>query len=208
MFKESLTLMRDIELIRRLVGDVTVDQLRHVDYAVNGDLGLFMPIAGPCYYAVMPNHTHPSYSFVYAFDDYSRIKIGHRTKRSIHGKVCAISPGVVHQELASDMPPRYIAVFISAEYFEKQLEFYAVGAIPCFKGEYYPANGSITHQMTDSLNEYERAGPGYQKMLEANSLKITHSLIRMICGIKTQDQNYSERISVNNVISFMHAHYN
>jgi AraC family transcriptional regulator len=166
-----------------------------------------MPITGPCYYAVMPNHTHPAYSFVYAFNDYCRIKIGDRIKRSIHGKVCAISPGVVHQELESELSPRYIAVFISAEYFDKQLEYYEVGANLCFQGEYYPANGNITRHMTEYLNEYEVAGPGYQKLLEANGLKITHSLIRMIYGTKPKDQNFTDRISVNKVISFMHAHY-
>ena len=199
--------MRDIDLIRRLVGDITVDQLRHIDYAVNGELGLFMPIAGPCYYAAMPDHTHPSFSFVYAFDDYCRIKIGDRIKRSVHGKVCAISPGVFHQELESEMPPRYIAIFISAGYFEEQLKYYGAGENPCLRGEYYPANANITHYMTEYLNEYEVAGPGYQKVLEANCLKITHNLIRMIYGSKTRDQNFTDRISVNKVISFMHAHY-
>jgi AraC family transcriptional regulator len=199
--------MRDIELIIQLVGNVTEQQLRYVDYAFSEDMGLCMPIAGPCYYAISTQHTHPSYSFIYTFDNCCRLKIGNKVITSTHGMVYAISPDVPHQELESEIQPRYIAVFISAPYFEKQLELYEIREKPCFQADCYQAKGDIANHMKEFISEYEAASPGYQKLMEANCLKITHFLIRMIYGSGKQEQNFTDRISVNRVISFMHSHY-
>lgn len=46
--------------IQQLIGPVEREQLIHVDCFVSKDVGMFMPVTGPCYYAVSPLHAHPS----------------------------------------------------------------------------------------------------------------------------------------------------
>lgn len=36
----------------------------NVDCYVGESVGIFMPVSGPCYFAVSPEHTHPSYMFI------------------------------------------------------------------------------------------------------------------------------------------------
>ena len=67
-----------MDLIRRLVGDITEDPFGFIDFAVTETVGLFVPLTGQCYYAVTPEHTHPSYSFVVSFDDFCQLKIDDR----------------------------------------------------------------------------------------------------------------------------------
>ena len=43
--------------IRNMVGNITKEQLRYVDYFINENIGLFMPVGGPCFYALAPKHT-------------------------------------------------------------------------------------------------------------------------------------------------------
>jgi hypothetical protein len=54
----------DLDTIRRLVGVVTKEQLRYVDCFVSEEIALFMPMGGPCFYALTPEHTHPAYMFI------------------------------------------------------------------------------------------------------------------------------------------------
>src|SRR5574340_134947 len=106
-----------IQTIRRLAGAVTKEQLRYVDCFVAGRIALFMPVGGACFYAITPEHTHPSYMFVMHFDDRTAVRMDTRTVTGTHGTVFALSPGVPHQELPSDTAPRYICVMIEPRFF-------------------------------------------------------------------------------------------
>ena len=53
--------------IRRLVGAITKEQLRYIDCFVAEEIALFMPVGGPCFYTLTPEHTHPAYMFVLNF---------------------------------------------------------------------------------------------------------------------------------------------
>lgn len=117
----------NIDKIRKLVGDVTTEQLRYVDCFVGEDVGLFMPVGGPCYYGILPNHTHPAYMFTLPFNDQTFVDIGGRVIQARHGNIFALSPEIVHHELPSDYPPRYIAIFIAREFFEEQIFQYPSG---------------------------------------------------------------------------------
>ena len=50
----------DLAAIRRLVGAITKEQLRYVDCFVARDIALFMPVGGPCFYALTPNRPRVS----------------------------------------------------------------------------------------------------------------------------------------------------
>ncbi len=110
----------DLAAIRRLAGVINKEQLRYVDCFVADEIGLFMPMGGPCFYALTPEHTHPSYMFVLNFTDRTLVKIGEEKITGKPGKIFALSPSIPHQELSLDSPPRYIATFISRNYFEKE----------------------------------------------------------------------------------------
>jgi hypothetical protein len=47
---------QDFEIIRRLVGDVTPEQLRYVECYVGDPVSLFVPAVGPCDYARSRDH--------------------------------------------------------------------------------------------------------------------------------------------------------
>ncbi len=107
--------------IRRLVGQVTKEQLRYVDCFIGEDIGLFMPVGGACFYALTPLHSHPSYMFVLPYNDQTSIKIDGKTITAKHGKLFPLSPNITHHECPSDYSPRYIAIFIGKDFFENQL---------------------------------------------------------------------------------------
>ncbi len=107
--------------IRELVGNLSKEQLRNVDCFIGEDVGLFLPVGGACFYALTPRHTHPSYLFVLPFDDRTAIRIGGDEIVVKPEKLFALSPGIEHQEVPSEGPPRYIAVFIIKEFFNEQL---------------------------------------------------------------------------------------
>jgi len=65
--------MKDLDKIRALVGCITAEQLKYVDYAVSDRVGVFMPVAGQCGYAITKKHTHPAWSFIFCFDSRCRI---------------------------------------------------------------------------------------------------------------------------------------
>jgi hypothetical protein len=91
--------------VRRLVGDITPRQYRHVDVALANDLGVFTPMSGPCDYARSPAHTHPAYSFVLSFDGATRMILDGRVFLSRPGELSGVDPNVAHQELPGEGPP-------------------------------------------------------------------------------------------------------
>jgi AraC family transcriptional regulator len=105
--------------IRRLVGEITKEQLRYIDCFVANEVALFMPVGGPCFYALTPEHTHPGYLFVLNFNEQVVVRLDGRTIAGRPGKVFALSPDIPHQELPSDSPPQYIGMLISKRFFEK-----------------------------------------------------------------------------------------
>src|SRR5512147_3673 len=123
--------------IRGLIGEATGEQLRYVDSFVADEIGLFMPAGGACFYALTPEHSHPAYMFVLHFDDQTSMKLGGRTITARPGRIFCLSPGIAHQELPSDFPPRYIAIMIRRAFFERQLSFYPTKGKVSFEGVFH-----------------------------------------------------------------------
>jgi AraC family transcriptional regulator len=190
--------------IRRLVGEVTSGQLRYVDSFVSDDVGLFLPVGGACFYALTPEHTHPSYMFVLHFDDQTAIKLNCRTIMAQHGKLFLLSPGIPHQELPSDFPPRYIAVMIDKQFFEMQLSYYKVKVENLCLGFYNPAQDLIS-LLNKFMLEADNAVPGYEAVLHALGLEISHSIIRSILDCKPIHDRISGRVEIGGVVEFMHS---
>lgn len=199
--------MKDLDKIRRLVGDVTPEQLRYVDCAVSDTIGLFMPMAGQCLYAITPEHTHPGWSFIVAFDSYCRTRLKGKTIESIPSTIHVLPPNVPHQELPSPTLSRYIAVMIDCNFFAAQLSEYALSSAALTPGMTARFNDRLVDALKEFLSEYEEAAPGYKKLLDAAGLKITHLLIRHLFAISGSEKKMVHRMSVSRSIEFLNDHY-
>lgn len=195
----------DLSKIQRLVGDVTAEQLRYVDCFVGEDVGLFMPVGGPCYYGILPNHTHPAYMFTLPFNDQTLVDIGGNKIQARHGMIFALSPGIVHHELPSDYPPRYIAIFITKKFFEDQIFQYPAGGGICFNGDLYTASPALLPLLKRFMIEADIRISGTKAVLNAISIEISHTIIRGILGIN-QNDNISSRVEIDRVIEHIHSH--
>ena len=198
--------MREEKLkrIRRLVGAATKEQLRYVDCFVGGHIGLFTPVGGACFYALTPEHSHPSYMFVLHFDDQTAIKLNGKIIMSRHGKIFALSPGIKHQELPSDLPPRYIAILIDKSFFEEQLFLYSVEK-DTLRGTFYDATSDLLPILKRFMIEADNKMPGSEAVLYALSTEIAHSLIRSIYDFKPKYDRISGRVEIDRAIDYLHS---
>lgn len=195
----------EIDIIRRLVGKVTIEQLRYVDSFVGDDIGLFMPVGGACFYALTPEHSHPSYMFILHFDDQTAMKLGGRTITAQSGKMFALSPGIAHQELPSDFPPRYIAVLMDRNFFNNQIKQYPLNGKIFLQGEFYAVNVNLLPLLKRFMIEAANKMPGSGSVLQALGLEICHSIIRSILNLKTGNDRISSRIEIDRVVKYLHS---
>ncbi len=200
---------RDIEKldkIRALVGDATSEQLRYVDSFVTPEIGLFMPVGGACFYALTPEHSHPAYMFVLHFDDQTSVKLKGVIVTAHPGKIFSLSPGIAHQELPSDFPPRYIAIMIEKSFFDKQLSYYPLKREIYFEGKFHDATSNLIPLLNRFMVEADNSGPGRDAVLHGLCLEISHSIIRSIFDVRDAEDRISGRVEIGRVIEYIHAH--
>jgi len=192
--------------IRGLIGDATGEQLRYVDSFVTREIGLFMPVGGACFYALTPEHSHPAYMFVLHFDDQTSVKLNGRIITARPGKIFSLSPGIAHQELPSDVPPRYIAILIGKSFFERQLSFYPLIREIYFEGEFHNVASNLIPLLNKFMIEADNSVPGCEAVLHGLGLEISHSIIRGIFGVRAAEDRISGRVEIGRVIEYIHAH--
>ncbi len=196
----------DLAVIRRLVGAITKEQLRYVDCFVADKIALFMPVGGPCFYALTPEHTHPAYMFIYHFNDQISVKIDGEKVSGKPGKVFALSPAIPHQELPSDSPPRYIGMFIRKEFFEKQYRSYYRKKPVLVRGLFFDAGEGLPHLLKRFMIEAGSGIAGSDAVLSALSVEICHCLIRGIIKAPSTGGRIADRVEVGRVIEHIHSH--
>ncbi len=195
----------DLDKIRQFVGAVVKEQLRYIDSFIGGDVALFLPVGGPCFYALTPMHSHPSYMFVLPFNDQTSVKIGGRIITVEHGKLFCMSPGIVHNELASDYPPRYIAILINKNFFERHIALYHAGREVIFRGDSYDTPSELLALLKRFMIEAGNSRPGRDAVLHGLSLQICHSIIRGIFKFSSDDDSVSFRLEIDKVIEYLHS---
>jgi AraC-like DNA-binding protein len=192
-----------LDIIRSLVGDITDEPFRYVDFAVTENMGVFVPVSGQCDYSITPKHTHPSYSFVISFDDFCRVKIDGSIISSKSGTFSAFAPGVPHQELPSETPSRYAAVMIASKYFEEQAAEYGA-KLPELRGLEFESTPRLISALKDFMCEYEVQAPGYLKLLIAARETVCHLIIRQILNVEKKDERVDNRMAADETVAFMH----
>lgn len=193
-----------LKKIRRLVGQITVEQLRYVDSFVSDEVGLFMPVGGACFYARTPRHQHPAYMFVLSFDDLTRIRLADKTIVAQPGRLFALPPLVPHHELSSDLPPRYIAIFVDRELFESGLISYPGRHDFSPKGEFFDPPAELLPLLKNFIVEADADLPGKEVILHGLSLEICHHLLRAAYGVAPVKVSVASRIEIDRVIQFVH----
>lgn len=199
--------MRDIDIIQKLVGhSITEEQLRYVDCAVHPKVGIFMPMGGQCFYAISPEHTHPGYSFILAFDSNCRTRIGDTVIESVPSTMAMIPPDLPHQEIPSEVVSRYIAIMIDASFFEEQLKMYGVSEKPNPE-TLHPICDRLVATCKEFIIDYQEALPGYKQFLESAAVKICHLIIRRIYNIESREHPITASMDINRAVEYIYSCY-
>jgi AraC family transcriptional regulator len=191
--------------IRRLVGEIKKEQLRYIDCFVADEIALFMPVGGPCFYALTPQHTHPGYMFVLNFNEQVVVNLDGKKIAGRPGKVFALSPDVPHQELPSDTPPRYIGILISRPFFEKHYALYSRKKPEVFRGTFFDPGEGFSHLLKRFMIEADRRIAGSDAVLDALSVELCHTLIRAIIKAPAARGRIADRVEVSRVIEYLHS---
>jgi AraC-like DNA-binding protein len=195
-----------IERIRRLVGPITRDQLRYVDFAVARDVAVFVPVAGPCGYAITRDHSHPAWSFVVPFDDRGRVRIDGRILRAKAGRLYLYGPGVPHEELEEGPPSRFAAVFVAPRALRRALAEHAGATLPAGRGESFAAPPELVAVVREMLVEQEARLPGAQPVLDASAQRLVHLILRAVLGTRRRPERLPERASIRSAVELADGH--
>jgi AraC-like DNA-binding protein len=204
---ELISARNDIKKVQALVGDITKEDLRHVDYYVSDNLGIFIPSVGFCQYAIRPQHIHPAYSFVLFFSAEQSIVEVKTETRPEHYLVTAMSPDVPHEEGQADDFTRYIAILISRELYETIYEVYSQRLPGKYEWDQFLVPQEFMFLLKKFMAEYGNRLPGYEQVLEALAVPITHQLIRNFLKIDVSPEFTTERFEIARVIEYMHQNY-
>lgn len=196
-----------LEHIQGLVGDITENNLRYVDCYANEHFGLFIPSVGFCEYAITPQHTHPAYSFVLFFTEEQCIIPVEVKVSQNHYLAVAMSPDIAHEEEEKDAFTRYIAIFISREFYEKIYSIYTDIVPTKYFWKQFLINQDIMIYIKKFMDEYENKKVGYNQMLESLSTIITHQLIRSVLKINTPKDILIDKFEIEKVIEYMNQNF-
>ena len=198
----------DLRKIRKLVGDITPEEMRHVDGYAASRAGIFLPLAGQCGYAVKREHTHPAYSFVLMTG--SPVTIHSGKGPASFGRLntlVAMSPGFPHHEEETDSFVRYYAVFVAKDLFEETYRLYRSDGIPFFSNTEIPLTIDLLPGIKSFMAEYRDKLPGYREQLVFLEERLTHLIIRNLLDIPTSDPVVSGRIEVDRALEFIGAKF-
>lgn len=198
---------KSLKNIQRLVGNITEKNLNYVDCYIAEHVGMFMPSVGFCEYAIMPQHTHPAYSFVLFFSEEQVIVPLKLEVLPEHYIVTAMSPHIRHEEKETDKFTSYIAIFISSEFYEKHYGVYTDKRPESYLWKQFLVNKDIMIYIKKFMSEYENKQPGYESILESFSSIITHQLIRSVLQIDTLSDSSIEKFEIEKAIEYMNQNF-
>lgn len=199
---------QDMKSIQNLVGqDITEDNLKYVDAYVCDKLGIFIPSIGFCEYAIKPNHTHPSYSFIIFFSEIQNMIDVKIEVPSDYYLMSAISPDISHDEKVSDHFNSYIAIFIDRNFFDEQCSTYDFHETKNYFWEQFIIKKDIISFIKKFMSEYDDNSLGKEKLLYSLSMLITHELIRNILKLKVFEDLALKKYEVQIAIDYMNQHF-
>lgn len=199
---------QDLIKIQNLVGDISDEDLRHVDCYVSDHLGIFIPSVGFCENAITPSHTHPSYLFVVYFTKEQSFINDNIELPDKHYLVSVIEPEIPHEEKPLETFKRYIAIFISKETFEGIYKEYSKEQLSQqLVWEQFVVGHEIMIYIKKFMFEFENKILGYKTILDALAKIIGHCLVRNFLNIDNKTDFVTEKFEFDSIIDFMHQHF-
>lgn len=204
-----------LALVQRLVGEITTEQLRHIESVVSERIGVFVPVTGACGYATTPQHVHPAYSLIVLFDDRCRVRIDGRVIGGRAGWVYAFSPEVRHEELAGDEAPRYAAVMVEPGFFRAVARTYPTFDGAELRGLAAPSSPALVACVRRLVAEHGSGLPGSAELIAAREVELVHLALRDLGGMNRprlgrgapQDPLLGDRLRVGAALRYAHAHF-
>lgn len=202
--------MQELNVIRNLIGNITLEQLKYVDYYLNEDFGIFIPSVGFCEYAIKKGHTHPSYSFTLFLTANSaeitlkikpEVKIDHN-----HYLAAFLPPGIPHEEEKTMIFSRYMAIMVSAKLFEAVYRNYESALPQNTQWQSFSISKDVMLLLNRFIIEAEEKKTGSTQVLQTLSALIIHDLIRAMIGAN-HDALISPQESIQHVLDYIHQKY-
>lgn len=197
----------DMTNIRKLVGDITESNLKYVDYYVSENFGIFIPSVGFCEYAIMPQHTHPAYSFTLFFSKRQSIIPVKIKVLPEHYLVTAMAPNVPHEEKETDTFTRYMAIFVSQELYETIYKNYSSTSPEQYCWDQFLVGHEMMTYLKKFMSEYENKLPGFQNVLEALATTISHQIVRSILKITMKVDFVTDKFEIERTVEFIYQHF-
>lgn len=200
----------DRKRLERLVGPIKDGDLRLVEPYLSDQIAAFMPVGGQCGYATTKDHTHPSCMFILNFDDRGIMELNGQLLHSTANYTFYLAPEIPHQELKSELPSRFIALFIDPDLLEREMREYGIGLMDLPQAAYYPTPEQLVPLLKYFMEETGSSLPGRRRLLDSISVQIVHTLIRMQQEIDPLDKypsltTISENFRVNQAIDWLYA---
>ena len=199
--------MEELLKIKKLVGNVSLENLRYVDYSLTEKFGIFVPSTGFCEYAIMPNHTHPAYMInIFVNTENLIIKQSIDVPENYYlGSI--MSPDIKHQEEKGDTFKRYYAIMIDKDFFDKIYFSYSNKETPRFFWKQFIVNCDIMFYVKQCQYEYENRCIHKNERLKSIDLIITNKIIRELLQQKNDFEPISKILQIEKVEQFINENF-
>lgn len=198
----------EFSTIKSLVGEtITKENLRFVDSFVHETLSMFMPVGGNCGYAVSPDHRHPSYMFVLSYDNETTVFVGKNKLEPYPNSIFCLSPEIEHHEVQNYLPPKYCAIFIAKEMFEKNLTAYTQEEL-CLEGVIVDMKSTKLNMLVkEFMYESQNRHASKEIVLDNLASLVTHEIVRTILAYDAPPTHVSDNQAINEVIRHINTNY-
>jgi AraC-like DNA-binding protein len=198
---------KTLSKIRELVGPITEKQMQYVECSVHSKMGIFIPSVGQCGYAITPQHTHPAYSALIAFEESSPVfPKGLKINREQYG--CSLmSPEIPHEEEATENFTRFAVIMIERTTFESVWKIYSKKPCGPFFWTPFAVSRSIMSGVKQFMAECCDNKPGKKDILDSLELLLCHTVVRALCSISVDIDTVTERLDIQRTVEYIHAHF-
>ncbi len=199
---------RDLAKARELSGDVTQEDLRHVESYVGERLAVFIPSVGDCGFATRHAHSHPSWSFsLYFAPGSSRVEPTITIPES-HYFALAIEPDFPHEELPSEEFRRYAAVMIERDFFRSTFRSYGTDKpLPSCRLKQFAVHKDAFLYVKKFMSERDPIAGGPSPMALALEETIAHTIARGLAGTSRVTAGASANMTVQRVSEYVEQNY-
>lgn len=196
--------------IRSFAGEMIEEHLDCIESFMSENMALFVPVLGSCGHGIMKDHTHPCPMFIIYFDDLGLVELNGEQYRSGSDTVFFLASEMPHREPFSKTPSRYLALFISDQFFRDIADAYNACWEDFPVSGFFPTPRGLINCMSDFMRESRVYLPGREAILNGIALQTAHILVRMLFDIdkklNIQTEPLTENYAVNRAVCHIYRH--